>query len=165
MTPIYAGTFDPITNGHLSVIKRMVAMFGRGVVLLATNASKTHMMSGVERQELVVQTLKENDIKTVGVSATYGYVAEWAKTLFPDGSILVRGIRGQGDLEYEMKIADYNRSNFNVDTVFLPAETGLNDVSSSKLKEFVGAEKWSEVSLAAPRCVELFFRRKMYDKK
>jgi pantetheine-phosphate adenylyltransferase len=159
MIPIYAGTF-----GHTSVIKRMVKVFGRGIVLLATNPDKDHMFTGEQRQQLIKEAVEEIGLGgKVGVSATFGYVADWAKELFPNDAILVRGIRGNGDLEYEMRIAAYNRS-YGIDTVFLPAEAGYLDISSSKLKEYLKEEKWEDIDHAAPRCVRNFLTKRMYGK-
>jgi phosphopantetheine adenylyltransferase len=134
----------------------MVELFGRGIVLIATNPEKQHMFTGEERQGLIQRTIKEIDLEgKVGVSATYGYVFEWAKQLFPSDGVLVRGIRGAGDLKYEMKIARFNRSH-GVDTLFLPADEGLYLVSSSQVKKMMTVENPSfyEMGLMVPRCVE-----------
>jgi len=162
MMPIYAGTFDPITRGHCSVIERMVKIFGKGMVLLATNPDKQYTLTGEERQQLVQSSLKELGITTVGVSATFGYVCEWARQLFPNDAVLVRGMRGEGDLAYEVKIAEFNRKH-GIDTVFLPAETGLYDISSSKYKKLITKDTWDGYELV-PYCVHDLFSKKMYGK-
>lgn len=160
MTPIFAGTFDPMTLGHLSVIQRMVEMFGKGVVLIATNPNKTHMLTGEERHSLIRSSLREAGVRNVGVSATYGLVADWARDLFGKQCVLVRGVRDGKDLTYEMEIAAFNRKH-GVETLFLPAHT---DVSSTQIKEWLAKGEWKEIEMRVTNRVAYFLREKMEKK-
>ena len=132
---LYPGTFDPVTNGHLDVLERALAVFGRVEVTVAVNASKTTLFSTEDRVGLVqacVADLGAHD--RVTVTAFEGLLVDHARAA---GAVaLVRGLRQVSDFDYEMRMALANRRLApDVRTVFLmPAEAHVA-VSSSIVRE------------------------------
>lgn len=140
---VYAGSFDPITNGHLDVIRRVVDLFGGCSVLVAVNPEKTNwMFNGEERLMLIARAIIQSGInpRKVAVFNTSKFVADWVKDEgrydLDDKPFLVRGIRHANELGFELGIAEYNKDR-GVDTVILPASRGVAQVSSTALKRVV----------------------------
>lgn len=131
---IYAGTFDPVTLGHLSVIERCARLFDRAWVVVAVNAGKEPLFSLEERVEMLREVTRGlSNIQTV---STTGYVVELARTL--GAQYLVRGVRGVTDSESELLLARLNQELApEIETLFVPAHPELSQVSSSRLKELV----------------------------
>lgn len=131
---VYAGTFDPITSGHLSVIQQAARLFGHVRVLVATNPEKAHLFSSDERSELIREAVAR--MPNVSVDTTDGMVVVYARSI--GASFLVRGIRGESDAAFETELAQANRALApEISTILLPAETHLSRVSSSGLKQAV----------------------------
>ena len=146
---VYAGSFDPITNGHLAVIERAVLMFDRVVVLVAINPDKRPCFSVEERLNLIRESTRH--LENIEAAATAGYVVEYARAI--GARFLVRGVRGATDTDYEMALAAVNRDLApEVTTLFIPASSGLTDVSSSRLKAL--AHEGADLSALCPACVE-----------
>lgn len=129
---IYAGTFDPITFGHVSVIKRAAELFDRVIVLVAVNPLKQPMFDLADRLLLIRESVAE--WSHVDCASTEGLVVDYART--HDARFLVRGVRTSTDAEAEIALAHANHELApEIETVFVPAEPGLSEVSSSRLKE------------------------------
>jgi pantetheine-phosphate adenylyltransferase len=129
---VYAGTFDPITCGHLSVIERGARLFDRLIVVVAVNPSKVPLFTAAERVEMIL--LVTGCWSNVQCSTTDGLVVEFARAL--GAQYLVRGVRGCTDVESEITLASMNHELApDIETVFVPAHPELSEVSSSKLKE------------------------------
>lgn len=129
---IYAGTFDPITCGHLSVIERGARMFDRLVVVVAVNPSKAPLFTAAERVEMI--RLVTGCWPNVHCAVTDGLVVELARA--QGAQYLVRGVRSCTDAEAEIALASMNHESApEIETVFVPAHPELSEVSSSKLKE------------------------------
>lgn len=138
---IYAGSFDPITLGHVSVIKQAVRLFSHVRVLVAVNPNKSGTFTQDERVLLVQESVAK--IPNVSVDTTGGLVVEYAQEIA--ANVLVRGIRGASDAEGETELAQLNRSIApQIATILLPAEPLLAAVSSSGLKQL--AEDGAELS-------------------
>lgn len=128
---IYAGTFDPITTGHLSVVRAAVRLFAHVRVLVAVHPKKQPLFSLEERMELARAAV--GPMPTVSVDGTSGLVVDYARTI--GATVLVRGLRGAADAAYETDLAQQNAELApEVMTVMLPAEPRLSMVSSSELK-------------------------------
>jgi pantetheine-phosphate adenylyltransferase len=128
---VYPGTFDPITLGHLSVVRNAVRLFAHVRVLIAVHPTKDPLFTLVERVELARAALAS--MPTVSVDATSGLVVEYARAI--GATVLVRGLRGAADAVYETELAQKNREIAEeVMTVMLPSEPSLSSVSSSDLK-------------------------------
>lgn len=129
---VYPGTFDPVTNGHLDVLKQALTVFDRVVVAVATNMEKRPMFSVEDRVDLFRQAV--DGWSGVEVMSTDGLTVDLAKKL--GAHAIVRGVRSAGDLEAESQMALMNRRQApSVTTVsFFPGEPSVY-VSSSLVKE------------------------------
>lgn len=129
---IYPGTFDPITNGHLDLIKRASSMFEHVVIGVANNPSKQPLFNLDERVELVKGATSDlNNISVVGFS---GLLVEFAKQ--HQARILVRGLRAVSDFEYELQLANMNRRLYpELESVFLTPAEENSFISSTLVKE------------------------------
>lgn len=128
----YTGTFDPITNGHADVIRRAARLFPELYVAVANNTSKKSIFDPEERIDLARETLA--DLDNVTVMGTSGLVVEFARE---NGvGVLVRGVRGVGDYEYERQMAIMNQHlNHDVETVLLAPSPQYAHISSTLVRE------------------------------
>jgi pantetheine-phosphate adenylyltransferase len=153
---IYAGTFDPITNGHLSVIERAADLFDRLLVVIAVNPAKAPLFSVEERARLIRDTTQA--WPNVDCTSTEGFVVELARER--GARYLVRGVRGATDIDAEISLARANREMAPaVETVFVPAHAELSGVSSSRLKAL--ALSGADISCYCPPEVEARLRRRL----
>lgn len=129
---VYPGTFDPVTNGHLDVLRQALTVFDRVVVAIAPNTGKRPMFTSEERTELFRQAVDGWD--GVEVLSSDGLTVDLAKSL--DARAIVRGVRSAGDLETESQMAMMNRrlAPSVVTVSFFPGEPSVY-VSSSLVKE------------------------------
>jgi pantetheine-phosphate adenylyltransferase len=128
---VYAGTFDPVTFGHLSVIERAAELFDRLEVVIAENPAKAPCFS--LEQRLVFLRDAVRNLANVDVFHTAGFVVQYAQQR--GARFLVRGVRGATDADYEAELAAINRKLApEIQTVFLPAHAELSKLSSSALK-------------------------------
>ncbi|MCF8528667.1 MAG: pantetheine-phosphate adenylyltransferase [Aquiluna sp.] len=131
---IYPGSFDPITLGHLSVLKRAVGIFGEIAVVVVHNPNKSPLFSSKERVEMISQTLVEAKIDGVRVlELESGLLVDFARDL--NAKVILKGFRSESDIEYELPMAQVNRDLTSIETVFLPSEPEYGYVSSSLVKE------------------------------
>jgi len=113
---VYPGSFDPITNGHVDIIKRGIRMFDEIIILVAYNPSKTSLFTVEERVEMIQETIK--DIDGVRVDSHAGLLVDYLKKA--GASIILRGMRAVSDFEYEFQMALMNRrQSREIETVFL----------------------------------------------
>jgi pantetheine-phosphate adenylyltransferase len=142
---IYPGSFDPITYGHLDLIKRATCMFDEVIVAVAHNAQKDALFTIEERLDIVRKTTK--NIKRVKIETFEGLVTDYArkKGIY----VLVRGLRMISDFEYELQMALTNRRLAeDVETVFLMPSEGYSFLSSTLIKE--AASLGADVSSFVP---------------
>jgi pantetheine-phosphate adenylyltransferase len=129
---VYAGVFDPITAGHISVIERAARLFDQLFVLVAVNSSKSTLFTMKERLEMIGDAVAE--LPNVRIAGTNGFVVNFARE--HQAKFLVRGLRGVSDIEYETMIANANLELApEIATIFIPAQPELSEVSSSRLKK------------------------------
>jgi pantetheine-phosphate adenylyltransferase len=129
---VYAGTFDPFTNGHLDIVQRALKIFDEVTVLVAVSPSKKPFLGQNKRVELLQSLFK--DEKKVKVDSWDGLIVEYARK--NKISSIVRGLRPTGDFEIEFQMASMNRKiNQECDTVFLMTSEKLYYISSSLVKE------------------------------
>jgi pantetheine-phosphate adenylyltransferase len=129
---IYPGSFDPLTNGHMDIIKRGLKLFDKVVVAILHNPAKQGLFTVDERMEMITESLQ--GCPNIEVDAFSGLLVDYAIQRKAD--VIIRGMRAVSDFEYEFQMALMNRSlNRNVQTVFLM--TGLRWIftSSSIIKE------------------------------
>ena len=131
-TAIYPGSFDPITLGHLNIIRRASRIFDKVVVCVMVNSAKTPMFSLEERMELIERVVKR--LPNVTVDTSDMLLAEYAKQF--EGAVLVKGLRAVSDFESEFQMALINKKmNPNLDTLFLTSSEKYTYISSSVVKE------------------------------
>jgi len=145
---IYAGTFDPITLGHLDLIQRAAHIFDRIVIAVAERPSKTTMFSMEERCKMVREATKT--LKNVKVQPFSGLLVDFARK--HDIHVLVRGLRAYSDFEYEFQMALTNRQLApDVETLFLMPKETHSYLSSSVVREV--AELGGDIHGFVPPCV------------
>ena len=132
-TAIYPGSFDPVTLGHLNIIKRAARCFDRLVVCVMVNSEKPGgMFTPDERVELIRRTVER--LPNVEVDSSSALVAEYARE--KKACALVKGLRAVSDYEYELQMALINRKlNPRLETIFIPSSTKYTYISSSVVKE------------------------------
>ena len=129
---VYPGTFDPITLGHLDIIKRGARLVDRLVIGVTTNPSKTPMFSTEERIAMVSR--EATDIGNVSVVAFDSLLMDFAES--QGASMILRGLRAVADFEYEYQMAGMNQQlNDRIETVFLMADVCLQPIASRLVKE------------------------------
>ncbi len=128
----YSGTFDPITLGHYDIIQRAARMFPRVIVAVGLNVAKSPRLDMDERVTLIREVVK--NLKNVEVKGFSGLIVEFARE---NGvSVLVRGVRTVGDVDYEKQMAVMNRDLYpQLDTVMLAPSPEYAHLSSSLVKE------------------------------
>lgn len=132
MKAVYPGSFDPITYGHIDIIRRAAKVFDRLVIGVLDNVNKQPLFSVQERIDMIRE--ETADIKNVEVKAFDGFAVEFAKE--NGAGVIVRGLRGEADFSYELQLSQINRTlEKEVDTVFFGTDLQYGIVSSSGAKE------------------------------
>ena len=129
---IYPGSFDPVTSGHLNIIRRAAKIFDRLIVCVMVNSSKKPMFSRDERVQLIKRVTA--DLDNVEVDSSSELLAEYARR--KGSCVIVKGLRAGSDFENEFQMALINHKiNPTLDTMFLTAESQYMYLSSSTVKE------------------------------
>ena len=145
---IYPGSFDPVTYGHIDLIKRATHVFDEIVVAVAKNLQKQPLFSIDERVSMLKETTK--DIKGIRIEVFDGLVIDYARK--NKINVLIRGLRMISDFEYELQMALTNRRLAeNIETVFLMPSEGYSFLSSTLIKE--AASLGGDVSSFVPAAV------------
>ena len=147
-TVICPGSFDPVTLGHLDIITRASGMFGKVVVAVLVNSSKTPTFSTEERIELLTEAV--SGLPNVEIVSFEGLLAEYCKTCGID--TIVKGLRAVSDFEYEFQMAIANKKlNPKLETIFLTADADSTFLSSSMVREL--GSMGGDISNFVPACV------------
>ena len=132
---LYPGSFDPITNGHMDIIRRSLKIVDKLIVGIAVNDSKSEYFSTEERQQII-----EEDIENIGLSdkikihSFEGLLMDYAKNI--GASVIIRGLRAVSDFEYEFQMTGMNaRLEPSIETVFLMSSENQHFISSKLVKE------------------------------
>ena len=126
---IYPGSFDPITNGHLEILKRALNIFDRVIMLVAVNPDKESRFSAEERVAMIKETIKDD---RVTVDSYNGLTVKYAKE--HGATHLIRGLRAVTDFEYEFSLASANDYiDSSIDTVFLMSKAEKSFINSSMI--------------------------------
>ena len=136
---IYPGSFDPVTNGHLNIIRRAAHIFDKLIVCVMVNAGKKPLFSQEERTEMLRRVTR--DLPNVEIDAAGELLATYAKRR--GSCVVVKGLRATSDFENEFQMALINRKlNPRLDTMFLPSSAKYTYLSSSVVKEmaYYGAD-------------------------
>ncbi len=129
---VYAGTFDPITNGHIDLVERGAKLFDRVIVAIAENSGKGPLFTIEERVELAQEVLK--DIDHVEVIGFDNLLVDFVHSM--GARVILRGLRAMSDFEFEFQLATMNRQLMaDVETVFLTPSINHTFISASLVKE------------------------------
>jgi pantetheine-phosphate adenylyltransferase len=156
---IYPGSFDPITNGHIDIIRRACQIFDKVIVAVAQNISKKPLFSEQERAAMVQEVVK--DFPQVTVDSFAGLLVHYAEQ--KGATAIIRGLRAMSDFEYEFQMAMVNRKlSDKLLTVFLMPHEKYSYLNSSIVKEL--AKFGGEISCFVPPFVEQQLAKKMREK-
>lgn len=130
---IYPGSFDPVTYGHLDIIRRAADIFDVLIVSVLNNKAKTPLFSIEERVNMLREELK--DVPNVKIESYEGLLVDYAKS--SGAEVIIRGLRAVTDFDYELQLAQTNRklSDNEVDTIFLTTDLKYAYLSSSTVRE------------------------------
>ena len=146
ITAVYPGSFDPITLGHMNIIRRAARAFDTVVVLVLANSEKNCTCSIDERVSLIRKCIE--DLPNVEVATFSGLLAEYCRTR--ENPVIVKGLRAVSDFEYEFQMALINNKiNPDLETVFLTAAEKYTYLSSSAVREL--AKYGADLSGFVPR--------------
>ena len=135
---IYPGSFDPITYGHIDIVKRAAAAYDKVYLAVMINSDKQYTFDLDERKQIAETAVA--DIANVEVISSDGMLWELARDLGADA--IVKGYRNHIDLEYETRMAEYNESRYpNAKTVLLPSKKELEKVSSTEARKRLACEE------------------------
>lgn len=144
---VYAGSFDPLTNGHTWVIERAVTLFDELTIAIGVNPDKSYFLTANERKthiEEVVGTIQNLECKVKVEIIENQFLATFAKKI--GASCLIRGIRSEGDFSYEYAMAQANKNLApDIESIYLMPPPALAQVSSSLVKSLIGPEGWQEL--------------------
>ena len=129
---VFPGSFDPITLGHVAVIKRAIPLFDQLIIAIGDNADKKHMFT-LEQRKKWIQDVFVNEAK-ISVKVYRGLTVEFCKKI--NASFILRGLRTSADFEFERSIAQVNRKLApEVDTLFILTEAKYTPISSSIVRD------------------------------
>ena len=152
---IYPGSFDPITYGHLDILKNAAEIFDKVIIAVAHNGVKTGFLTVDERVELIKQSVKGLD--NVEVDSFEGLTVEYAKK--HGANVLIRGLRAVSDFEFEMQLSQTNSALCDeIKTVFLTTKPKYNFISSSTIKEIY--QNNGDISKFVPTAVNEYLKNK-----
>lgn len=151
---IYPGSFDPLTDGHVSIIERSLRIFDKMIVAIASNVDKQALFTVEERLEMISEQFADENVE---VDHFNDLLIRYAQSR--DINVIVRGLRAVSDFEYELQMANMNRKlDDTIETVFMMTEESDFYVSSSLVKEVAGFG--GEVTEIVPEHVERALRNK-----
>ncbi|MCT8340824.1 pantetheine-phosphate adenylyltransferase [Flavobacteriaceae bacterium TK19130] len=128
---VFPGSFDPITIGHIDIIERALPLFDEVIIAIGVNAAKKYRWSLEERKRFIEQAFK--DVAEVRVMTYEGLTTDFCKNIEAD--YIVRGVRNSNDFIYEQTIAQANKENFGIESIFLAASPKVAYISSSIVRD------------------------------
>ena len=153
---VYPGTFDPVTNGHIDIIRRAANVVDSLVIVVSVNSGKNPVFSMEERMDIIREVVK--DIPNVSVIKFEELTVSCAKEL--GASIIIRGLRAVTDYENEMQLAQTNRYlDENIETMFMATSKEYSFLSSTVVKEL--AYYGADISALVPEVVEQRLKEKI----
>ena len=150
---VFPGTFDPMTNGHLDVIQRGSALFDELVVAVGRNPGKVSLLDHAQRVDIVGQV--SANMPNVRVQSYDGLTVDFARQA--GASVILRGIRNSGDLQFEFQVALTNRAVAGIETVFIMTNPQYAFTSSSLIRQI--AAMGGDVSALVPPQVLPYIRK------
>lgn len=152
---IYPGSFDPITKGHLDVLKTGAEIFDKVIIAVLRNSNKAPFLTVEERVKLIKESI--TDLDNVEVDSFDGLTVEYAKS--KGATVILRGLRAVSDFEYEMQLSQTNSALAeNIKTIFLTTRPKYNFISSSTVKDI--AILGGDISKFVPESVNNYLKNK-----
>lgn len=148
---LFPGTFDPITNGHLDVIRRGQFLFDRLVIGIAHNPAKREVFSMEERQAMVEEIVRETCDSHVAVESFSGLTVDYARQI--GATAILRGIRNVSDLNFEFQLALTNRAIADIETVYMLSGESYGFTSSTLIKQIATGGDIDRLSRLLPPLV------------
>jgi pantetheine-phosphate adenylyltransferase len=127
------GSFDPVTNGHLDIVRRAASLFDEVVVAVLVNEAKSGLFTVEERIGLLTEAIAESDLDNVKVASFSGLLVDFCRD--NDVAAIVKGLRAVTDFDFELQMAQMNQRLSGVDTVFVPTSPEWSYLASSLVKE------------------------------
>lgn len=146
---VFPGSFDPLTLGHQDIVERGATIFDEIIVGIGHNAEKSHMFSIKQRKQFIAQCFQDNP--KVKVLDYQGLTIDFCKSI--GANYLLRGVRNNGDFEFEKAIARTNRELSNIETVFLLTSIQTSFISSSIVREIIRNK--GDYKRFVPDCVRI----------
>ena len=146
---VFPGSFDPITLGHQDIVERGATIFDEIIVGIGHNVEKSHMFSIEQRKQFIAQCFLDNP--KVKVMDYQGLTIDFCKSV--GAKYLLRGVRNNGDFDFEKAIARTNRELSNIETVFLLTSIQTSFISSSIVREIIRNK--GEYKRFVPDCVRV----------
>ena len=157
---IVPGSFDPITYGHIDIIKRSAQLFDEVIVAILVNPDKKYLFTLEEREEMINESIK--DFKNVKVDSFSGLLVNYAKK--DNSTVIVRGLRAVSDFEYEMQLTFMNKAlDDNIETFYMMANKQYSFISSSIVKGVSGFG--ADLSKFVPKHVEERLEKKVKERE
>lgn len=157
MKVIYPGSFDPLTLGHIDMIKRLSNMFDEVIVAVLINENKKSVFSLEEREEIIKKQIENDGLKNITIKSFDGLLVNFAREI--GVNTVARGLREVTDYEYEKNIAMFNSKLMNgLETIFLLSDPKYSYISSSGVREV--AKFNGDVSSFVSKDVELAIKEK-----
>jgi len=145
---VFPGSFDPITLGHVDIIKRAIPLFDKIVIAIGVNAEKKYMFSLEKRVDFIKKCFA--DEPKISVTQYKGLTVDYCKSLNAD--FILRGLRNPADFEFEKAIAQTNRKLSGIETVFLLTSADTSFISSSIVRDIM--RNGGDASELVPKCVK-----------
>ena len=157
---IVPGSFDPITYGHIDIIKRSAQLFDEVIVAILVNPDKKYLFTLEEREEMINESIK--DFNNVKVDSFSGLLVNYAKKV--NSTVIVRGLRAVSDFEYEMQLTFMNKALVdNIETFYMMANKQYSFISSSIVKGVSGFG--ADLSKFVPKHVEERLEKKVKERE
>ncbi|MBA6155396.1 pantetheine-phosphate adenylyltransferase [Tenacibaculum sp. S7007] len=145
---VFPGSFDPITLGHVDIIKRAIPLFDEIIIAIGVNAKKNYMFSIEERKKFIENAFFGDD--KISVQTYTGLTVDYCKKI--DADFILRGLRNPADFEFEKAIAQTNRKLSGIETVFLLTSAETSFISSSIVRDIM--RNGGDASELIPNSVE-----------
>ena len=157
---IVPGSFDPITYGHIDIIKRSAQLFDEVIVAILVNPDKKYLFTLEEREEMINESIK--DFNNVRVDSFSGLLVNYARKV--NSTVIVRGLRAVSDFEYEMQLTFMNKAlDDNIETFYMMANKQYSFISSSIVKGVSGFG--ADLSKFVPKHVEERLEKKVKERE
>ena len=158
---LFPGTFDPITNGHLDVIRRGRKLFGHLIVAIAQNPAKHELFSIDERSEMIREILEVEADQNVSVDTYRGLTVDYAQRV--GATAILRGLRNVTDLNFEFQLALTNRAVADIETIFIMTGETYAFTSSSLIKQIAAGGNIDRLHRLLPSLVLKRLKHKKHE--